>query len=263
MDSKHMFFAEFQRKREAADVKQHELAARLGVDKSTVSRIESGDRVPGRDLVEQAEEILGVTDGILGRLLDELKRQRSVPERFRPWLDIEQQASVIRMVQFLLVPGLLQTPGYARAILKDDDKAAARLERQAILDGLTDAVAIIDEGVLSRPIGSPEVMAEQMARLAGDDRLRVHVLPAAAGQDASRGVFIALQGAFSLATLRSGMEAGLLDNPLGGIVTEAADELAQLRALFEALASDALPRAASRKLIQEAVERWKAQSVTP
>lgn len=256
MDSKHMFFSEFQRKREAADVKQHELAAQLGVDKSTVSRIESGDRMPGRDLVEQAEKILGVTDGILCRLLDDLKRQRAVPERFRPWLEVERQASKIRMVQLVLVPGLLQTEEYARAVCYGDaDRVAARMERQVALGTLKECVAVVDQGILTRPVAEPPVMAEQLTRLAEDDRVRVHVVP-------TTGYHLTLQGAFTLATLTNGTEVALLDNPLGGVVMESPDEIDQLRHAYEEVLSDALPRVQSRQALVEAAERWKAQAVS-
>lgn len=254
LDGTHVFFSEFQRQREAAGLNQQELATQLDCDKSTISRIEAGARVPGRDLIDKADEVLG-TRGVLGRLLDDLKRQRAVPERFRPWLELERLATTIRMVQLVLVPGLLQTEGYARAVLGDDERVQLRMERQSILDALGDCVAVLDEGILTRPVAEPAVMADQMRRLAEDDRVRVHVVPAA-------GYHMALTGAFAMATLGTNSEAALLDNPLGGVVIESPVELALLRGVYEDYVLDALSRTQSRRLILEVAERWKTQAVS-
>jgi transcriptional regulator with XRE-family HTH domain len=249
----HTFFTEFKLARQAGDVKQGDLAAALGIDQSTISKIENGDRTPSRELVGKADDFLG-TGGLLGRLLGDLVAQRSIPERFRPWLDIERQARTLRTYELAIVPGLLQTEGYARAVLRDDDRVAARMERQQVVNSLADIVAVLDEHVLTRPVGESAVMAEQMARLAEDDRASVHVVPA------SSGYYKGLQGAFTLATLDGTAEVALLDNPLGGHVTELPEEIAQLRLRWEAVRSEALPRRQSREILIKAEQRWKSLS---
>ena len=96
---------------------------------------------------------------------------------FQEWADIEAQATVLRWYEPLVVPGLLQTEEYARAILSArpdgnlddlDEQVAARLARQAILDrtGAPQLWCILDEGVLHRAIGGSKVMRSQLYRLA-------------------------------------------------------------------------------------------------
>ena len=99
------------------------------------------------------------------------------PGWFQQWAGIEAQATVLRWYEPLVVPGLLQTEEYARAILSArpdgnledlDEQVAARLARQAILDrtGAPQLWCILDEGVLHRAIGGSKVMRSQLYRLA-------------------------------------------------------------------------------------------------
>jgi hypothetical protein len=93
-----------------------------------------------------------------------------VPSWFEDWLEAEGEAQSLRLWSPVLVPGLLQTADYARALFlagqtdtsEDaiDALVAARLERQVILDraGAPDVVAVLDEAVLHRLIGSPLVI---------------------------------------------------------------------------------------------------------
>jgi hypothetical protein len=109
------------------------------------------------------------------------RRAALLPQRlygwFQEWADIEAQATVLRWYEPLVVPGLLQTGDYARAILSArpdgnladlDEQVAARLARQTILDrtGAPQLWCILDEGVLHRPIGGAKVMRSQLYRLA-------------------------------------------------------------------------------------------------
>ncbi|MFD4584707.1 DUF5753 domain-containing protein, partial [Streptomyces sp. NPDC058434] len=105
---------------------------------------------------------------------------------------LEQQATMIREFALAFVPGILQTEGYARAVLgttfpprsdeERDRHVVTRLERAKILDDpLTPVVwALLDETVLRRPVGGREVMAEQIThivRLVESRRVRAHVIP--------------------------------------------------------------------------------------
>ena len=96
---------------------------------------------------------------------------------FQEWADIEAEATVLRWYEPLVVPGLLQTEDYARAILSArpdgnlddlDEQVAARLARQAVLDrpDAPQLWCVLDEGVLHRAIGGSKVMRSQLYRLA-------------------------------------------------------------------------------------------------
>ncbi|GAA3779428.1 hypothetical protein GCM10022225_79520 [Plantactinospora mayteni] len=133
------------------------------------------------------------------------------------------QATVLRSFEHVVVPGLLQTAAYARVLFRSvglfdeeevERRAAARLERQAVLTGERppQLVAVLDEHVLRRPVDGPLVMREQLLRLVkvGTEhpRVRLHVVPA------SVGAYPGVAGAFVLATLPTGEDVAYLDDQL-------------------------------------------------
>jgi transcriptional regulator with XRE-family HTH domain len=244
---------------------QDALAAALGFDRSVVTKSESGDRVPSADVLLAWCGTCGM-DAELFEGMAALARGADdpVPTWFEGWLDAESTAHALRIWSPLLIPGLLQTPAYARALFEvafdDDEKidaqVAARMERQAILDrpDPPQVVAVVYEAVLHHLIGSPAIMAEQLSHVADlTERLTmsIHVLPAT-------GANVGLSGAFDLAstdgradTLRmEGVEDQTTENR----------ELARKAAVnFDLVRRDALPRLPSRNLFLEAAEKWKQQ----
>ena len=136
--------------------------ARVFVQKFT-SRFRGNARrglPPRLDAVPELE-----TQGGLARLWDHLKKgQKRLHGWFQEWTDIEAEAKALRWYEPLVVPGLLQTEDYARAILSVrpdgnlddlDEQVAARLARQAVLDrpDAPQLWCVLDEGVLHRAIG--------------------------------------------------------------------------------------------------------------
>ncbi len=164
------------------------LAGKVRVDPKTAGRWVSQGRIP------HARTRLAVAK-VLGREAAELWpepfRRRDLPW-FRKWAELEQAAISIRSYQPLLVPGLLQTEAYARAVLSTggllppaevERIVAGRLDRQAILDAEAPPrpVAVIDEVVLRRVVGDRAVMAGQVAHLAAlteREHVQVRVIPA-------------------------------------------------------------------------------------
>ncbi|MCI4064377.1 helix-turn-helix transcriptional regulator [Micromonospora sp. R77] len=236
------------------------LAQRVGVDPKTVGRWLSPGRVP------HPRTRLAVA-GILGRepaeLWPEPYRRRDLPW-FRPWAELEQDAVSIRSYQPAVLPGLVQTEEYARAVLRTggllapaevEQFVAARLARQAVLDREPppQLVIVVDEAVLCRTVGDRGVMARQLAHLAtvaGREHVQVRVIPADGPWHTG------LAGAFVLARLPDGTEVAYLDNQLRGeLVTERAD-IASLGRRWESMAGEALPARRSIALIREAVKRW-------
>jgi transcriptional regulator with XRE-family HTH domain len=149
------------------------LAEKVRVDPKTAARWLASGRIPHpRTRVAVAE----VLRRDAADLWPEPFRRRDLPW-FRPWAELEQDASGIRWYEPLLVPGLLQTEDYARAVLNTgglvapsevDEIVASRIERQGVLcrDSPPQLVAVIDEVVLRRPVGDGSVMAGQLAHLA-------------------------------------------------------------------------------------------------
>lgn len=122
-----------------------------------------------------------------------------LPQWFGTYLGLEQAASKIRTYEAHLVPGLLQTPEYARAVVAlgyedadTDRRVQVRQRRQEILHRSDPPIvwAVIDEAALHRPVGGPRVHREQMEHLIALAELptvTVQVLPYSAGEHAAAG----------------------------------------------------------------------------
>jgi transcriptional regulator with XRE-family HTH domain len=115
----HFFGAEVRRAREAAGMTLAELGARVPCDASTVSRVESGLLSPSERFADACDEAFPQMGGWFGRFFcASLKWDGAYPRWFEDWVDAEGQAAVIRWWEPLLVPGLLQTPEYSRALFR-------------------------------------------------------------------------------------------------------------------------------------------------
>ncbi|KAF4407747.1 MULTISPECIES: helix-turn-helix transcriptional regulator [Streptomyces] len=184
------FGSELRRHRTAAGLSQDRLGEVVNYTGSLVGQVETARRSPSRDFAERVDAALG-TDGALSRLWPLVNRD-SHPAWFRGYVQLEKSATGIRSFQPQVVHGLLQTEGYARALLStlkpDDlaDRLAARLERQRILDQNKPPRlwVILDEAVLRRTVGGPDVQRGQLAHLvamAARSRVVLQVLPFSAG----------------------------------------------------------------------------------
>ncbi|MGC5342350.1 helix-turn-helix domain-containing protein [Streptomyces sp. DT171] len=175
--------------RVAAGLTQQDLADAAIMTRSHISHIEAGRRVPSQDDARRLDKALNT-----GNVLSRFRPQDdvAVADHFETARQLEQQATAIREFALSYVPGILQTEEYARAVLRtafppwsreeSDRIVVARIARSKLLaDPDTPVVwALLDEGVLRRPVGGPEVMAEQImhvVHLVEDERVRVHVLP--------------------------------------------------------------------------------------
>lgn len=236
------------------------LAERVGVDPKTVGRWLSEGRIPhGRHRASAAEA--------LGRDVSDIwpdTSRRRDPVWFRPWQEIEREAVALRSFQSVVLPGLLQTEAYARAVLTGagalprtdiDRHITARLARQGILrrEDPPQFTAVIDEGVLRRPVGGRETMREQLRTLieaCSEPHVRIHIVPS------SVGAYAGLNGPFVIATCPDHRLAGYLDNQLQGQVVSDIDDLAAIMAAWENVRGEALSYWQSVELIREVAETW-------
>jgi transcriptional regulator with XRE-family HTH domain len=168
-----LFAAELRAARQHAGLTRDELSAKVNYSPSLIGMIETGRRVPSRDLAERLDEVFGPDRGTFARLETGL-RDLPYPASFRPFSTYEAEARSLRLFEHVLVPGLLQTPSYARAVLATrphtsadeiDELVTARQTLLARAD-LPLLYVLLDEGVLHRPVAPPDVMAEQLVRLA-------------------------------------------------------------------------------------------------
>ncbi|MFI5566448.1 helix-turn-helix domain-containing protein [Streptomyces sp. NPDC051740] len=179
--------------REAGGLTQRQLADRAIMTCSHIAHIEAGRRVPSKEDARRLDEALN-TGNVLSSFLPE--QDVAVADHFETARQLEQQAVMIREFALSYVSGILQTESYARAVLglsfppasdkERDRRVVPRLERAKILDDPVTPVvwALLDEAVLRRQIGGPDIMAEQLhhlVRLAESGRIQVHVMPFALG----------------------------------------------------------------------------------
>ena len=145
-----MFGAELRFYRTRAGLSQKDLAARATVSHDVISKIETGERPPAEDFPPRLDAVPELdTRGALTRLWDHPKKgqKQRLYGWFQQWADIEARATVLRWYEPLVVPGLLQTEEYARAIL------SARPDGN--LDDLDEQVAARSGGAARRPLMSP------------------------------------------------------------------------------------------------------------
>ncbi|MER6343617.1 helix-turn-helix domain-containing protein [Streptomyces sp. NPDC001595] len=184
------FGYELRRAREAAGLTQAQLGSIVFCTGSLIGQIETAAKIPHRELSERLDAALG-TGGLFSRLVGLVLRHQ-LPSWFQPYAEMEARAAYIRSFQAQLVDGLLQTEGYARAVLSTrddtdiDGKVAARLERQRILDREHPPATwvVLSEAVLHQAVGGAAVMREQLAHLLILQRrrwLEIQVLPFEAG----------------------------------------------------------------------------------
>ncbi|NJQ01164.1 helix-turn-helix domain-containing protein [Streptomyces zingiberis] len=170
------FGAVVQALREHAGLSREEFGDVVRFSKHTVASVEQGRRMPDRDFVERAETALGNT-GALRRAAPHLSRQAGLASWFRQWARLEAQAVTLWTYECRVIPGLLQTERYARAVtesvppVKDEEQVAkqvaARLARQTLFDRRPPIAFsfIVEQALLERGTGGPDVTRELLDHL--------------------------------------------------------------------------------------------------
>ncbi|WP_406366197.1 helix-turn-helix domain-containing protein [Streptomyces sp. NBC_00645] len=258
-----MIGAELRHARENAGLSQAELGEPLFVSGSFIGQLESGTRRLHLEYAVQLDEILG-TNGFFERNCKALARSK-YPDHFAEAAEAEAVASAIREYAPLLIPGLLQTAGYARAIFRGgrptaasdviDDLVATRLERAHVLSDPTTPLlwAVLDEAVLRRKVGGAAVMTESLrhiAALAKRHRIIIQVLPFGVGAHMAMGgslKLMAFEDAPPLAYLE-GLGTGRLEDYPG---TVSGYELT-----FDLLVASALSPPESLALVESVAEDY-------
>jgi transcriptional regulator with XRE-family HTH domain len=268
-----VFGAMLRHYRTAAGLTPEELGARIYLSASQIRKVEDGTRTPTEALVQACEALPELaTHGALATLREILKdhlRHHAYPGWFQAWANHESHARRLRDFELAVVPGLLQTEAYARAILSTrvgatkeelDNAVAARTSRQHILEreDPPELWSLIDEAALRRPVGSPEIMADQTASLATAARrshIVLQVIPLSAGaHEGMRG------GPFVLADFEDRLSLGYQDTALTGQIVEDANQVEALATTWDTLRLEALPRSASLDLVEEVASSWRRQN---
>lgn len=260
------FASELRRLRTEAGLSQEQIGQHVGYSGALIGKVEKGDRAPSQDLAERCDKALEAK----GLLITVYKLDRRwnggvYPTWFAGWMDRERTATSLCWWEPSLVPGLLQTADYARAIMRVglhstedelEEMVSARMERQTILDRPNPPLlwVIIDEGVLHRRIGNATIMHDQLGHLAN-----LALRPTITVQVVSNevGAHVGLLGAFAIAS-GNGADTVYMESPDEGQTTELPKTVAKLTMKFNILRGEALSREASRDLIMKvAEERWR------
>ncbi|MFI9345673.1 helix-turn-helix domain-containing protein [Streptomyces sp. NPDC052773] len=257
--------AELRALRTGAGLTSGEAARLVGWHQSKVSRIETGASGVKPADVRLLLDAYGVSDPQLRELLLVLAGSgcgqgrdhwwhayRGVlPPTYRDFISLESQASGMRTLETSVVPGLLQTPEYARAVTRaaveglDEDRldtlVEVRLARQDVLRSQPPLrlSAVLDEAVLRREVGGPDVMEDQLLRLMEAARLPqvgLQVLPFAAG------AHIGVTGPFVIFSFSntSDLDVVVLDHLTSSLYLERKEDVGAYTEAFDALRRHAL-----------------------
>ena len=266
--------SELRRLREARSIKLEEVADRLGLAASTLSRIENGKAPTKTAYLTALLEFYEVTDADQRQVLVDMAREGHrkgwwagyedvLPTGFGIYMGLEADASGLRIYETQAVNGLLQTQDYARAILREINKKDSpdqlqrvtelRLKRQESLVRQPDPVdlwMILDEAVIRRPIGGPEIMASQLKHLveAGQwPNVTLQVLPFSAGAHS------ALNGPFTIVEFpeRTDDDVVYFDSWGGPIYLEKERDVRLCTEAFDRLRAAALSPSDSASLAEQ------------
>lgn len=269
---------ELRKLRELKGMTAEEVAERLLVSQSKISRLENGRRSISQRDVRDLCGVYGVEDHrIVDSLMQMAKESRQqgwwhafgdIP--YSVYIGLETDAASLRVYEASLVPGLLQTPNYASAVTEGSwpEATAADIERRVQVrmrrqERITDPDnplrlwAVIDESALRRIVGSRAIMQEQMRKLVEfsmEPHITVQVLPYDVG--AHPGMY----GKFCILEFNDPQDASTvyLEGITSDLYLEKPNDVQTYSVMYEHLRMQALNAEHSRQFIDRVGEEWAA-----
>ncbi|MFI0410708.1 helix-turn-helix domain-containing protein [Actinomadura sp. 3N508] len=252
---------ELRKERRARGVSGAALARLIGRDRSIVSRIESG-RIPMQ--LDHAEIIdrEWSLERRFTRLVKFAKERKDDEWRLGDLAEQEARATRVRLWEIGLVPGLLQTPDYARAVFSVglvrnlDEAVQTRLDRQAAVfnrEQPPEVSVILNWVVLEQPVGPSAIMREQLGHLLELSNLphvNVRVL------EKSAGVHVGYDGMLELLTVDA-RDIAYADAPHGGGLVTDPKDVQDFEVRYDRIGHIAAPIGPSRAVIQQAMEMYQ------
>lgn len=235
------------------------LGRTINMSKSKLSRIELGDeRLDGR----YAAQLDRAWDtGGLFELLVWYAAVGHDPQWFAQYVELEQAAGMLRIFEAQVIPGLLQSEDYSRALLlagmstQPEKILTERMQRQAVLtrEPAPYLTVLLSQNVLEWPVGSPTIMREQLGRL-----LEVSELPNVVVRVAPRswetGAYPGLDGSFALMSGDDYGDVAYTESPGGGRLVSSPSDVRHYGIRYDRISAKALPEGPSRTLIKNAME---------
>ncbi|WP_331767105.1 helix-turn-helix transcriptional regulator [Embleya sp. NBC_00896] len=248
-------------RRELGGLTQADLGERTYCSPKLISAIESGVRVPQPAFISLADSALAA-DHALVRLWQEMTDGR-VTTPFQWYLRLEEQATRVCHFEPQLIPGLLQIERYARAsyemhqppLSKEriDELVERRIARQDVLtrEDAPEVWMIVDEAVFGRWPSDHHVVKPQLEHMLAASKLpnlTLQVVPFVQGH------YSAMQGVMTLLAFEDGDDCGYVEPVSGGQIIYDPTTVATMRRRYDLLRAEALPPAASARLIHSLLE---------
>ncbi|MFF9489809.1 helix-turn-helix domain-containing protein [Streptomyces sp. NPDC014676] len=258
-DSLRTFGAVVQALREHAGLSRVQFGELVRYSKHTVESVELGRRMPDASFVERAEEALGNTGALRHSARFLTRGEAGLAAWFRRWARLEREAVSLCTYECRLVPGLLQSEGYARAVFEGtvpvapdeqlENFMATRMERQRMLfeRPTTPFSFIVEEHVFWRRFGDAEQMGGMLDRvleLSAPRNVTLQVVPLEAGLHAC------LDGPLQLVETPRGQRLAYSEGQQNGRLIAGPKEVSLLYQRYDTLRSQALNAKDSRGLLE-------------
>jgi len=260
-------------------------AERLEWSEAKMWRIETGQTSLRSFDVEVMCKIYGAPAGLTEALMGLAKETKArgwwqaygdvIPEGFDVYIGLEEAASQLSWYEPELVPGILQTEGYARTLIEADNpgvgeeeisrRVQVRMARQPLIRRTTAPLRLqiaLNEGILRRPVGGPGVMAgqlDQLAKVSGLPNVSLRVAPFSAGvhPGVMSGPFVILRFPASGDGRDSEPATVYKDGFTGALYLDKPREVERYAQAFGRIRDVCLDEDASRSLIQQAAKELR------
>ncbi|WP_405830061.1 helix-turn-helix domain-containing protein [Streptomyces sp. NBC_01176] len=245
-------------RREAVGMRAAEFGRAVGYGEDMIYKIEGGKRIPQPEFLDRADEVLGA-GGLLSAMKEDVAKVR-YPKKVRDLAKMEGQAVEIGVYECNIVPGLLQTPEHARALIEAaqppyspdnvERMVAARLARRSVFerDPSPSIHFVLEEAPLHRQVGGTMVWRQQLERLLEVGRLNsvtLQVMPT--NTDPHPG----LDGRIELLKFPDGTATGRSDGAFNGRPITDPKQLRILELRYGTIRAQALPPRESLVLIEQ------------
>ncbi|MEU2281989.1 helix-turn-helix transcriptional regulator [Streptomyces sp. NPDC013178] len=245
-------------RREAVGMRAGQFAEAVGYGEDMVYKIESGKRIPRPEFLDRADEVLGA-GGLLSAMKEDVKKV-SYPKKVRALAHLEAKAAEIGVYECNIIPGLMQTPEHARALIEAaqppyspadvERMVAARLARRSVFerDPAPSMNFVLEEAPLHRKVGGTMAWRHQLERLLELGRLSfvtLQVMPTNA--DPHPG----LDGRIELLKFADGTAVGRGDGAFNGRPVEDPKQLRILELWYGTIRAQALPPRESLAFIEK------------